>query len=435
VTTSEASTPRTNGSGVLRTEVLIVGAGPAGTAAAITLARAGRAVTVLDKAVFPRDKCCGDGLTTGALRELESLGLDPHDVPSWTAIDEVWMRSPSGRMVQMQLPERSSNGQFSAVARRTDLDAALVRLAVAAGAAVREGTALRSIRTLPDHVEALLDDGTTVTADVAIAADGMWSPTRKMLHLNEDGYLGEWHAFRQYLTGVTGPAAQRQYVWFEPDVLPGYVWSFPVDGEPGTVNFGFGVPRDGRRIPDMKSTWSDLLGRAHIAEALGADVTAVDRPTAWPIPARIDRAVMAFGRVLFVGDAVGATDLMTGEGIGQALLTGRLAGEAVAHYPQGATARAISERYRQSVREHLFADHRMSVWLGRVLRYPLGARGAIRVVAINDWTRRNFVRWMFEDEPRAVLLTPRRWHRRFLARQGAYVGHSTTVRRYAHASD
>ncbi len=83
--------------------VLIIGAGPAGTAAAITLARAGRRVVVVDKAVFPRNKCCGDGLTTLALRELEPLGLRPEHVPGWQTVHEVWLRSPSGREVCLPL--------------------------------------------------------------------------------------------------------------------------------------------------------------------------------------------------------------------------------------------------------------------------------------------------------------------------------------------
>ena len=75
------------------------------------------------------------------------------------------------------------------------------------------------------------------------------------------------------------------------------------------------------------------------------------------------------------------------------------------------------------MRRHLFADHSMSRVLGKVLRRPFGARGAIRIVgASGRWGRRNFARWMFEDEPRAVVLTPRRWHRQFLARPGAYRG-------------
>jgi geranylgeranyl reductase family protein len=412
-------------------EVLIVGAGPAGTAAAVTLARAGRRVLVVDKASFPRDKCCGDGLTTGALRILEELGLDPTDVPSWTPVDEVWLRSPSGREVELRLPDRATMGQFSAVAPRRELDAALVALARRAGADILEGVALESISLTTERAEIGLSDGTTVHASFVIAADGMWSPTRKLLGLHREGYLGEWHAFRQYIGGVTGPAASRQYVWFDKDILPGYAWSFPLPPGPDgrvVVNFGFGVPRDGRRIPDMKSTWNDLLARPHIVEALGPDLTPLDRPTAWPIPARIDEAVLSHGRTLFVGDAAGATDVMTGEGIGQALLTGVLAGRAIVERsgdPERAVD-AVTRAYRTAVRHHLFADHRMSKALGRVLRHGWGARGAVRVVALTDWTRRNFVRWMFEDEPRAVVFTPRRWHRHFLTRAGAYRGRSNT---------
>ena len=79
----------------------------------------------------------------------------------------------------------------------------------------------------------------------------------------------------------------------------------------------------------MKEQWAELLARPHVVEALGPGVELEDRHTAWPIPAGIDRATLSSGRVLFVGDAAMATDTMTGEGIGQAVLTGRLAAEAI----------------------------------------------------------------------------------------------------------
>jgi geranylgeranyl reductase family protein len=398
-------------------DVIVVGAGPAGVAAAIELRRAGRSVLVIDKARFPRDKCCGDGLTTLALRELEHLGLTPGDVHNWSDVDAAWLRSPSGREVTVPLPDV---GRYAAVAPRVDLDHALVQLARRQGVDVRDGHGFAAIATTDDHVDVDIDDVGTVRCRYVVAADGMWSPIRKAVGAGVDGYRGEWHAFRQYAACVTGPAADRLVVWFEEDLLPGYAWSFPLPGN--RVNIGFGVLRDGgRKIQDMAALWRDLLERPHVVEALGPEFLLEGRHTAWPIPARIDDIALTAGRILFVGDAAAATDVMTGEGIGQALLTGRLAADAIV--AAGATrADDVARRYESAVRAELFADHRMSKRLGAILKHPAGARGAIRVVdASGEWGRRNFARWMFEDEPRAIATSPRRWHRHFLARPGAYV--------------
>jgi geranylgeranyl reductase family protein len=397
-------------------DAVVVGAGPAGAAAAITLARAGRRVTVVDKATFPRDKICGDGLTTGALRLLEDLGLRPDAVPSWQRVDDIVVCGPAGHEVTFPLPR--GRGTYAAVARRTDLDAALVAVARDAGVAVVEGRACTGAREDADGVVVEVEGLPPIEAGFAVAADGMWSPVRKHLGLATPGYRGEWHAFRQYFRGVGPRAARDLIVWFEPDLLPGYAWSFPLPD--GRANVGFGIQRGGKvaRIQDMAGIWRELLDRPHIRAILGDGAEAESPHRAWPIPARIDEAVLTGRRTLFVGDAATATDPLTGEGIGQALLTGVLAAETIAG--EGPDPAAVTAAYRKAATAALVADHRMSLLLIRAVRHRKGVRAGMRLAGATGWTRRNFARWLFEDYPRAAVVTPSRWHRGIFTGPGAW---------------
>ena len=396
-------------------KVLIIGAGPSGTACAATLHRLGHEVVVVDKATFPRDKCCGDGLTTNALRILEGLNFDPSRVANWQTCSDVEMRSFSGRKIDLPLP--SIGGQFAAIAPRAQFDHALVEHCRDMGITIHEGCAFESITHHDTNgISVQVENLGELTVDYVVAADGMWSRVRKSLGLSTPGYLGEWHAFRQYIGNVHGSANEKLHIWFDKDLLPGYAWSFPLPDN--RVNFGFGILRTSDRSTKyMNDLWRDLLTRPYITETLGEHFVPEDRHTAWPIPSRIHDAVRASGRVLFIGDAVCATDTLTGEGIGQALETGIAAGEAI---HECNTAADVRDSYSHKIDSLLLADHRMSSVLSRMLTYPVVARMVLALVDTNNWTRKNFVRWMFEDEARAVVFTPRRWHRRFLARPGAY---------------
>jgi flavin-dependent dehydrogenase len=171
----------------------------------------------------------------------------------------------------------------------------------------------------------------------------------------------------------------------------------------------------------MAAVWRGLLERPHIQTVLGPDAQAESAHKAWPIPARVGSTSLtaAGDRVLFVGDAARATDPMTGEGIGQALETGRLAAEAIV--AAGPTRPDLAAaRYRSTVERTLAVDHRLAGALSNVLAHRKGARAAVRLAGASDWTRRNFARWIFEDYPRALVATPTRWHRGMLAGTGAY---------------
>jgi flavin-dependent dehydrogenase len=324
----------------------------------------------------------------------------------------------------VDLPLRTAEGGLLAVsARRADLDAALVDRARESGVPVLEGRAVTGVRAAATGVAVDLEDGSSLTAGYVVAADGMWSPVRKLVSASgapgRAAYLGEWQAGRQYVTG-TGPEARKLWVWFEPDMVPGYAWSFPLPD--GTVNFGYGVLKGAN--PALKGQRIDWSDRPHIAEVLGPGAEPAGPWRAWPIPARIGTAALCGldGRVLFAGDAAGACDPMTGEGIAQALETGEAAARAIAQAGADRPDRA-ARRYERVIRWGMALDDRLAQKLSAVLARPGGSDRALGLVDASDWCRRNFARWMFEDYPRAALATPHRWHRRMFTRPGAYPHH------------
>ena len=412
-------------------DLLVVGAGPAGVAAALTGRARGLTTLLVDKATFPRDKTCGDGLTANALRLLERLGVHTPTAPGFAEVRETVVVSPSGRLVHLPLP---GNGVHAAVVPRIHLDRALVDRARDAGVEMREGAPVVAIDNGSEikngmsegsnEVQGLrvqLGDGTSVRARYVVAADGHWSTVRRLRHPGEPTDLGTWHAFRQYFRGVND---RRQWVIFERDLLPGYAWVFPLPD--GRANVGFGVLRDSRVNGKALARLSaDFASRPNVRAVLGPDAEPEGRMNAWPIPSDFDAARLTDGRVLYAGDAASVVDPLTGEGIAQALETGILAAEAIV---RANTPDAVAALYRRDVTRAIGRDLRFAARLRRVVvSSPTMARAGMRAADLTDWTRRSFARWMFEDYPRAVMLTPDRWRRGMFTPTGAYATRATRL--------
>ena len=199
------------------------------------------------------------------------------------------------------------------------------------------------------------------------------------------------------------------WVWFSPALLPGYAWSFPLGD--GTVNVGV-ARRRRRRVASSPSAWRAILAQTVPRIARRARLGARRRPArAWPIPTRLSSREprrRSDGGVLFVGDAAGAADPFTGEGIGQALETG------IARR-RGDRSLVVDRQRRRTLRDRpcsptLGRDHRLGQLLSAALRAPgRCARRAARSSTRGDFMRRNVGRWLFEDYPRSVVASPRSW--------------------------
>jgi geranylgeranyl reductase family protein len=405
-------------------DVAVIGGGPAGSAAAITLARAGIAVTLIDRSTFPRDKSCGDGLTTGSLRRLEALGFDPSTVPSFTPVDTLFASSPSGRIVEV--PLSWSNGTFAAVAPRSELDASLVALARDAGAEVLEGDGAVAISRDRGGIRVGLHSGRERRVAMVLAADGARSAVRRMTASARgvpDGVAGRlagrdaWIAFRQYASGVSEVAASQLWIRFDPALVPGYAWSFPLRG--GRANFGIGIPRPSRTAGSaLKSAWNAALRSTFLTSLLGADAHLEGSVRAWPIPTGVRRADCAEwdGTILFLGDAAGTADPFTGEGIAQALESGVLAAESVI---AGGVAGA-ADRYVALLGHALFTEQVMARLARSLISSPLGARAALRGTALGPRVAAIVGRWLYEEYPRTVLTRPHTWRSLRRPRPGAF---------------
>ncbi len=387
-------------------DVLVVGAGPAGSAASIELARRGRSVALCDRARFPRDKTCGDGLTTGALRRLDQLGLRPESVASFRTVGELAVQAPSGR--KTYLPFRRDPGVFAAVARRVDLDAALLERARVEGATAIEGARFVSIAAKNDDVvNVRFTDHPEIRARVVVAADGAWSEVRRSIFGKDPlERRPDWMAWRGYVNDVGTTKTAPMWVWFDRALLPGYGWSFPLPD--GTVNVGVATPGwTGRRFAEA---WRSVVDGAFLRSLTGSRASLEAPARAWPIPARLDLGALSAldGRVLFVGDAAGAADPFTGEGIGQALETGIAASHTIAdHWESGQRRAAVA--YREAIAAGLAKDHALSRLCRGLFSHPISTDAALRAVDSSPFIRRNVARWLFEDYPRAFVTSPERW--------------------------
>jgi len=315
-------------------EVIVVGAGPAGASAAYHLASLGRQVLLLDRARFPRDKSCGDGLTLPAVRLLDSMGvLDRLNGPPRIAGARVFMRGRGQR--EFLYPTGKVSPDFGLVVPRYRLDHAICSRAVEAGAELWEKTlATRLIREQSRVVGVEVTRQHAVMrlfAPVVVAADGAASRLSAQAGLAESASEHFGFAIRGYYTNIErlDPLLEIYMPLMDPTdryVLPSYGWVFPTGD--GNANIGVGIFERGygttvRQLMDaflrqLRETDSrfDRMGAA--GRWLGAPLSFEFQPDRCFAP--------GFVRV---GDAAGMISPFTGEGISYALESGKVAAEAI----------------------------------------------------------------------------------------------------------
>ncbi len=315
----------------LSTDVLVVGAGPAGSAAAAWAAKAGLDVMIADAAVFPRDKTCGDGLTPRAIHELEGLGL--RDWVRSHTVNQGLRAHGFGQTLHLPWPGGNLPDWGSAIPR-TELDDHLRTAALKAGATALDGARAVDVRMDGDRVSTVVfKDGREVACKRLVVADGVRSPLGKVLGR-------EWH--RDTVYGVAG----RSYVtstraddpWIsshlelrgeQDEILSGYGWIFPLGAQSGEVNLGAGTLATAKRPTDVaiKPLMKLYADRLREEFGLGDELRA---PASALLPMGGAVSHVAGRNWALIGDAAACVNPLNGEGIDYGLETGRVVAEVLA---------------------------------------------------------------------------------------------------------
>ncbi len=386
--------------------VLVVGGGPAGTAAGLWLARAGHDVLLVEKKTFPREKTCGDGLTPRAILQLEEMGFD-FGVPEFHRITGLRSYAGDDLMLEMNWPDHSRFPNWGGVVRRRDLDAQVARLAEKEGVRVLEGTTAKPVTEGGVLTAVLLErDGSIekVTPKVTVIADGSLNRFGRELGTSRRRDYPMGMATRAYFSSPHSgdPFLESQLDLRDPSgaTIPGYGWIFPMGD--GTVNLGVGLLSTSKR-------WKSVNGAQMMSHYVATtpdyweltEESRLTKPMGGKLTMSFSKGPLVGGNWISVGDAAGAINPWNGEGISYAYETGRIAAEYISQ-ALAADDLTLLHRYPQRLDDEYGLYYRMARLFVRAISNPTVMRTlahtGLRNRPLMEWTLKVMSNLLDEDE-------------------------------------
>jgi geranylgeranyl reductase family protein len=359
-------------------DVIIVGAGPGGCACAISLADSGLSVCLIEKSSFPRDKICGDALSPDVLNQLSNLNgdLQQEFLAKYGArkadVTGVRIVSANGEMAELNLS--TGNREISGwVVKRIDFDNFLFEhMRTYQHVTILQDHKVTDIDVAPDLVH-VTTNGQPVTADLVIGADGAHSIVSKKLtahKMDRDHYCG---AVRGYYRNVEGFHADGMIeLHFYKRLLPGYFWVFPLPDNEANVGLGMLSSYISKRSVNLKRQIRDVIANEPGLKERFADAELVGEMQGFGLPLGSKKRELSGERFMLIGDAASLIDPITGEGVGNAIRSGRYAADQVRScFETGDFSAANLKQYDDYLYSKVWGEMRFSRALQTGFRYSV----------------------------------------------------------------
>ena len=376
-------------------QVIVVGAGPAGSTVATYLARAGVDVLLLEKTTFPREKVCGDGLTPRGVKQLIDLGVDTSTETGWVHSRGLRILTAE-RTLELDWPDLTSYPPYGVSRTRHDFDDLLAKVAVKAGARLRERTTVTGAITDERTgrvvgVEAKTGPEKTPVsyrAPLVLACDGVSARLARSVGIETDAKRPMGVAVRRY---YKSPRHDDPFIeghlelWdrsdpSRPKLLPGYGWAFPLGD--GTVNVGLGMLSTTKsfRNTDYRALMRQWLDST--PEEWGyREENAVGRIGGAGLPMGFNRTPHYRDGLLLLGDAGGMVSPFNGEGISSAMESAQLAAEFVVQAlarPEGPSRERALHGYPVALKELIGGYYRLGNLFAKAIGKPKVMRAATK---------------------------------------------------------
>jgi geranylgeranyl reductase family protein len=394
-------------------KILIIGAGPAGCATALRLSNLGISSTIVDKAIFPRDKICGDALSGKVIAVIKLLNPDwvneiaksEKHVGSYgvvfTSPNGAKLRLPFGKVVP-------GNPAPGFVSKRLDFDNWLIeKVKQRDNIELLENTEIRHYQKSNDGWIATTKDGREIQASFIIAADGAYSTFTKDIAKIPTEAEHNCYGLRAYYKGVRNMDAENFIeLHFIKDLLPGYFWIFPLPN--GEANVGLGIRADYQKKKNLnlkKELFRILESHPQFKERFHNAIL-IDEVKLFGLPLGSKKRKLFGENYLLTGDAAMLIDPFTGEGIGNAMVSGLAAADALAEYIKSANINSLTH-YQKTIERKLWSELQLSHKLQQLANYPMLFNFVVKTASSNKAIQDTFSAMFYDVNIRAKLKSPK----------------------------